>query len=303
MANILVVDDVPDNITLLGFNLEDDGHTVIAANSGTQCLEIVAQEKPDIILLDIMMPGMSGIETLQALKHKESSYRNIPVIMISANDSEDSIVEALDLGAHDYVGKPCIYPILAARMRSALRLSTAQKKLKASNQALEKLASTDSLTGAYNRRQFLTLSNAELAKSGRFQRPLSMIMLDADFFKQVNDHYGHAMGDLALKHIIDTCHHVTRESDIVGRLGGEEFAVCCPETDIDGARGLAERLRAAIAADIIEREQQQCQLTVSLGVATLTDKSTSIEQLLSLADEALYRSKHQGRNRVSTNPA
>lgn len=303
MANILVVDDVPDNITLLGFNLEDDGHTVIAASSGAECLELAAQEKPDLILLDIMMPGMSGIETLQVLKHEESHCRNIPVIMVSANDSEDSIIEALDLGAHDYVGKPCIYPILAARMRSALRLSTAQKKLKASNQALEELASTDSLTGAYNRRHFLTLSNAELARSERFQRPLSIIMLDADFFKQVNDRYGHAMGDLALKHIIDTCQQVTRGSDIVGRLGGEEFAVCCPETDIKGAQGLAERLRAAIAAEVIEQEQQQCQLTVSLGVATLTDKSTTIEELLSLADEALYRSKQQGRNRVSISPA
>lgn len=303
MANILVVDDVPDNITLLGFNLEDDGHTVIAASSGAECLELAAQEKPDLILLDIMMPGMSGIETLQVLKHEESRSRNIPVIMVSANDSEDSIVEALDLGAHDYVGKPCIYPILAARMRSALRLNTAQKKLKASNKALAELASTDSLTGAYNRRHFLTLSNAELARSERFQRPLSIIMLDADLFKQVNDRYGHAMGDLALKHIIDICQQVTRGSDIVGRLGGEEFAVCCPETDIKGAQGLAERLRAAIAAEVIEQAQQQCQLTVSLGVATLTDKSTTIEELLSLADEALYRSKQQGRNRVSISPA
>ncbi len=297
MHRVLVVDDVPDNITLLTFELEDDNFEVLAASSGQECLDIVKLDpQPDIILLDIHMPGISGIETLQQLKNDEDT-QDIPVIMVSAHSAEERIVECIDFGAHDFVSKPIEYPVLAARMRSALRLSQALQALENANNALNVLATTDSLTGAYNRRHFFTLAEKELAKKARYNGPITIIMLDIDHFKAINDKYGHAAGDLALQKVMECLRDVCRSYDIIGRLGGEEFAVCCSQAAMEGVAVLAERIRLACEAMEITFNDVSFHLTVSFGVTELS-VDESFDEALHRADTLLYEAKQSGRNRV-----
>lgn len=295
MATILIVDDIADNRQLLRFDLEDDQHTVIEAADGYACLEKVEASPPDLILLDMMMPGLSGLEVLQRLKTAPSTS-NIPVIMVSANDTDDSIISTLDVGAHDYVSKPVIYPVLAARIRSALRLKAAQEELSQANSALQQLASTDTLTGLYNRRHFINLAAAEISRARRYNRPVSLMMIDADHFKNINDTYGHAVGDQALIHIASTCTQLCRESDIIGRIGGEEFLICCPDTDLSGACELAERIKQTIP----KRNDCTSKLpvfTLSIGVSQYRHGDT-LDEFMATADAQLYRAKNSGRNQV-----
>jgi len=295
MAKVLVVDDIPDNVTLLLFNLEDDGHDVITANDGHSCIEQARLHLPDIILLDMMMPVMDGPAALAILK-SDPDLKQIPVIMVSANDADEDMVETFEAGAHDYVTKPFIYPVLAARMRSAIRLKESQAKLEEANISLALLASTDPLTQLYNRRHFFELGNTEMAKAVRHQRPLSVIMLDVDKFKKINDHYGHAAGDKALIALANVCKAAGRGSDIVARFGGEEFSLCCPDTDSTGALALAERLRLQVEGMQLSIDEQTICFTISLGVATVTDSDDSLEALLKRADHLLYQAKDNGRN-------
>ena len=297
MAKVLIVDDIEDNIKLLWYNLEDDEHEIESATDGYQCLEKAQTFMPDIILLDLMMPGLSGLDTLKLLKADEK-LEPIPVIMISANDGDESTIHALDLGAQDYVTKPFIYPVLAARLRSAVRLKESQEKLAEANKTLELLASRDPLTDTYNHRHFFNLAAAEFAKSKRYHRPISTIMIDADHFKSINDRYGHAVGDQALIAMASICQDLIRASDFIGRLGGEEFAVCCPDTDTEGTCKLAERIRQAIEKAVIEHEGVSLQFTVSIGVATLTPDDPTFNTILDRADSLLYEAKQGGRNQV-----
>ena len=297
MAKVLVVDDIAESRLLLRFDLTDDEHEVIEADNGHACIAMSESERPDLILLDIMMPGIGGLTTIQRLKSNPATQM-IPVIMVSANNTKELIVAALDIGAHDYVSKPVIYPVLAARIRSALRLKQAQDELSIANSALQQLASTDTLTGLFNRRHFMNLVTAELSKSKRYQRQLSMIMIDADYFKQLNDNFGHATGDQALIQLAKTCSGLCRKADIIGRIGGEEFLICCPETDLAGARDLAERIRAFV--EVYDKDcpvQSKRQFTVSIGVSQY-HVDDSIETLMAKVDKQLYRAKDCGRNRV-----
>lgn len=299
MKKVLVVDDIKDNIMLLTFELEDDDFEVLSANSGTECLQKVDELHPDIVLLDINMPGMSGIETLKHLKTNEATA-DVPVIMVSANNANTDIIEAIDLGAHDYVAKPIEYPVLAARMRSALRLASALSELEKANFELNKYATTDSLTGCFNRRQFFQLSDVEISKAKRRDCRLSIIMMDIDHFKQINDQYGHAAGDLALTSLTQACQSACRDSDILGRLGGEEFALCCPDADIEGATVLAERIRSQCEALRVEFDGQVFGMTVSIGVTRVTRRDVTVHEPLQRADAFLYKAKNSGRNCIIT---
>jgi len=297
MTKVLVVDDVEDNIVLLTFELEDEGFDVIAAHNGNECLELVYEVEPDIILLDIRMPGISGLETLEQLKTNEDT-REIPVIMVSANTADNSIVRALDLGAHDFVSKPIEYPVLSARMRSALRLVNARRALVSANNELERLATQDPLTDSYNRRHFFTLSEAEFSKSRRHQRSMAVLMIDVDLFKTINDTYGHAAGDVALHVLADCCRQATRESDILGRLGGEEFALCCPDADLEGALAMAERIRETCEEKKIPvNDDVYFSMTLSIGVTCISEEDQSFDRLLQRSDILLYQAKALGRNR------
>lgn len=291
------MDDSEDSANLLAYDLTDGGYEVIMAFSGDECIATAVSQTPDIILLDIRMPGLSGLETLEHLKTLAETA-DIPVIMISANNADESIVKALDLAANDYVSKPVMYPVLAARMRAALRLKQATLELEQANVELKRLATTDPLTHLYNRRHFFSLAHAEYSKSTRHKRPLSFIMMDVDEFKTINDTYGHAAGDKALLALASCCHQAIRESDIIGRIGGEEFAVCCPDSDVNGAYAIAERIRSLCENLEIEFSGQRFRFTVSLGITARSAEDEHCEQALNRADQLLYKAKRTGRNRA-----
>lgn len=296
MPTVLVVDDSEDNARLLEYDLSDDQFDVIIALSGDEGLATAVSRRPDIVLLDMRMPGLTGLETLEKLKNFPET-EDIPVIMVSANNSDQSIIEALDLGANDYIQKPVIYPVLAARMRTALRLKYTTQKLAEANTALTRLATTDPLTQLCNRGHFFTLAHAEFAKAQRHKRNLSVIMLDVDEFKQINDTYGHAAGDRALDVLSECCREAVRESDLIGRIGGEEFAICCPDADLEGAHAIAERIRENCEAKTIRYEHIEFGFTVSLGITNKTPNDNIFEHMLSRADRLLYEAKNSGRNR------
>ena len=299
-THVLVVDDIIDNIDLLTFELEDDGFIVETALSGQACLDKTSLHPPDIILLDIRMPGISGIETLSTLKEQPTTA-DIPVIMVSANNEGENVVQALDLGAHDFVSKPIEYKILSARMRSALRLSQAQTELEELNKELHRLASTDSLTNSFNRRYFFILANSEYMRAKRHSRSLTAIMIDIDHFKSINDNHGHAIGDEVLKILTIHCKQMLRTSDIFGRLGGEEFAICCPETNLAGALTIAEKIRTSFNEKKMEIEGKTITATLSLGIADFKESDDKFDRILRRADLALYEAKNGGRDKSCIN--
>lgn len=289
---ILTVDDAKDSLMLLDFDLSESGYQVFTAESGEQALLLLEDITVDLILLDMHMPGMSGLSLLELLK-STAAYKDIPVIMLSASGQEEAIVSALEMGADDYVTKPYIPRVLLARIRNSLRFMEKTKQL-------EVLAKTDSLTRLNNRGSFNELTNAALSQAKRSNQPISIAMFDLDHFKRVNDNYGHEAGDLALVEFANIMKDCFRDYDVIGRVGGEEFAVCMPETDIDDAFLACERCRTTLEKHAMKIEHQgklhEFTLTVSIGISAQTEQSLSFEQLLRRADNALYSAKQSGRN-------
>ncbi len=290
--SILAVDDAKDSLMLLEFDLADSGYQVFTAESGESALTMLEQTPVNLILLDMHMPGISGLETLQKIK-TQTAFKHIPVIMLSASGDEEKIVAALELGADDYVTKPYISNVLLARMRNSLRLM--EKTLQ-----LEALAKTDFLTKLNNRGSFEELTNKAISLAKRTAQTVSFAMFDLDFFKQVNDNYGHEAGDKALIEFSTILKDAFRGYDIVGRIGGEEFAVCMPNTSTKDALLACERCRETLAQRVIDIEYEgkphQLSLTVSIGITSAKGASIQLDEMLRLADHALYKAKENGRN-------
>ena len=292
MTRILVVDDVPANVEILSFHLEDEGYEVIEAQSGEQALGILqsSEKEIDLILLDVMMPVMSGMDVLAQVKRNPGTD-NIPVILVTANADDQNVAEGLDMGAFDYIIKPYSLVVLLARVRAALREKERQD-------LLEKWATTDPLTELYNRRHFFDLADRELERSRRLKSELSFIMLDIDFFKQVNDKYGHLTGDNALILLSSILKDALRKVDFCCRFGGEEFVLCLPDTPSQGAWEVAERIRTQVACTPLPTQNnQEIYIQVSLGIAS-SKREHSVEVILKRADEALYQAKESGRNQT-----
>jgi diguanylate cyclase (GGDEF)-like protein len=293
---VLIVDDQVSNVKLLAAILGDD-YRIRVASTGPDALNLAeSKPKPDLILLDIMMPDMDGYEVCRRLKDN-SATQNIPVIFVSALRSEADEARGLDLGAIDYISKPLSAPIVRARVRN-------HAILKRKADLLESLAHVDSLTNIANRRRF---DNALLLEWRRCQRAgvsLALLMIDIDTFKAYNDHYGHGQGDVCLTMVAaELAAGLQRPADIVARFGGEEFVVLLPETDIAAAALMGERLREQIAALRIPHapQQQYAHVTISVGcAAVLPADSLKPEDLLGAADRNLYAAKSAGRNRVCT---
>jgi len=291
---ILAVDDAKDSLMLLDFDLKEAGYQVITAESGEDALLVLQNTEVSLILLDMYMPGISGLTALQEIK-SQSTLAHIPVIMLSASGDEQQIVSALEFGADDYVTKPYIPNVLLARIRNSLRLM--EKTLQ-----LEALARTDFLTKVNNRGSFQDLANKTISQTKRNNNIISMAMFDLDFFKNVNDTYGHEAGDKALIDFAQILKETFRDYDIIGRVGGEEFAVCMPNTDINEAFNACERCRETLAAHrvLIEYEGKKCQLSlsVSIGVTSAQGLLIDFNELLRVADHGLYRAKENGRNQT-----
>lgn len=290
---LLVVDDQAVNIQAL-YRIFADDYQVLMAKSAASALEVCDKQRPDLILLDVMMPGMDGFEFCQHLK-TDDRLRDIPVIFVTAHDDEVAETRGLDVGAVDFISKPVNAPIVRARVRTHLTL-------KAQSDLLRRWAYIDGLTGVNNRRQFDEALKHEWSRAVRLGSTISVLLLDVDHFKRFNDHYGHPAGDECLRRIANAMSHLTkRPADLVARYGGEEFACILPETSFDGAMHFANLVGAQIRELAIPHDDSDTAkvVTVSLGVCTAqAHSSRDVQDLLEQADTQLYEAKQQGRNRA-----
>mgnify|MGYP003636814929 CR=1 FL=1 len=293
---ILIVDDAETNLMILSNLLAEEGE-IISATDGAQAIALAEADLPDLILLDVSMPGMDGYEVCRRLK-SDIRTRDIPIVFVTGRTEDNDQEKGLSLGAIDYILKPYSPLIVLARIRNHLALQKAHRDLKAANAELTRLATTDFLTGVWNRRRFMELGEAEVARVRRSGRSFGMAMMDVDHFKSVNDTHGHDAGDNVLRALAEACVDRLRNVDIVGRMGGEEFALILPETDPQGAMLTVERLREYLSELAIPIDSGTLTVTVSIGVTTVRDPSDTIEGALKRADEALYKAKGSGRNRT-----
>jgi len=302
---ILVVDDHEDNIELLRARLEARGYEVFGANDGQAALDQVEKVCPDLILLDVMMPRMDGMEVVRRLK-ANPNLPFIPVIMQTALDSTENKVEGLDAGADDYITKPINFAELEARVNSLLRiqalqsaLASREKELSELNGRLRQISLTDGLTQVDNRRSLEERLHDMWQHSVRLHEPIAVVMCDIDKFKSVNDTYGHQAGDSVLKEFAQLLKGEAREIDRVGRYGGEEFLLILSGTVLDAAVTFAERLREKVETHNFTYSGGTLCRTMSCGVAAAPHpRVKDQEALLRAADEALYVAKETGRNRV-----
>jgi diguanylate cyclase (GGDEF)-like protein len=299
---ILVADDEPINRSLIQRRLEREGYRVFTAENGRVAVEVARETLPDLIILDVMMPEMDGLEACRLIKEDERTH-DLPVIFLSARDETEMKVNGLSLGANDYISKPFKAEELMARVSVSIRLKRERDQLrasaeeaKASAEIAHERALTDALTGLLNRYGLQRTLQREQAEARRYHRPLSCLLIDLDNFKTVNDTFGHAAGDSALQQVAGILSKAVRGSDMVFRYGGEEFLVLLPETNLEGAAALAEKIRLAADAQLFG-EGHIFPLTLSAGVATLSE-SESGHDMIARADMALYHAKAQGRNRV-----
>lgn len=291
---ILIVDDTPTNIHVLHQALKDD-YRIKVATSGLVALEIArAPERPDLILLDVMMPDLDGYEVCRRLKDDVYTQR-IPVVFVTALGAGADEERGLNLGAADYITKPFALPVVRARVRN-------QIALKLNSDLLESLAFIDGMTRLANRRYFDAALETEWKRAQRAGTAIALIFADIDYFKKLNDHYGHGYGDDCLVKVAASfAGAMERPGDIAARYGGEEFIALLPETDVSGAREVAERFRLAVEALTIAQapDADFTWVTISLGCAsTVPNLENSAATLIESADQALYAAKKAGRNRV-----
>lgn len=284
---ILIVDDIPLNIHILAQALSEF-YTIRAANSGRRCLELLAAQpgEIDLILLDVNMPDMDGYEVLRQLKFSGSTS-NIPVIYVTDMQTDADEEKGFSLGAVDYITKPIRPAIVQARVSTHITL-------KRQRDALLQMATRDQLSGLYNRHYLFEAAEQAISTARRHGNAVSVLMCDIDKFKDINDHYGHAAGDAVIEAVAGVLQQSCRREDIVARCGGEEFVIALVRCDLALARKKAESIRLAVEGLAV----LDCQVTISIGVAFMDPVSDNFEALMHRADDALYRAKHEGRNRV-----
>ena len=308
---ILAADDDPVTLRLLRHHLALDGHTITLAKDGAEALAVALKTQPQMIVTDLSMPEMDGLELCRALR-SSTVCCDAYVLVVTGHGEESRIVEAFEAGADEYVNKPFNPNILLARVRAGQRMIELRERAESDKQELNQqnaqmqilnrklntAAMTDVLTDLPNRRHALRRLEQELAGSRSGSTPLSVILLDIDHFKQVNDRYGHDVGDIVLREVAQTLRSCTRRNEEVCRLGGEEFLVIVPQTTREASAHFAERLREAVAELTIRAGEYVGRVTVSLGVAGLEDGAASVDALIKIADTRAYLAKASGRNCV-----
>ena len=292
-ARLLMVDDQPTNIQVLYHAFAQD-HQVFIATSGEQALALCASKQPDLVLLDIEMPGMDGFEVCRRLK-ADAATRDIPVIFVTSHSDETAQTHGLEVGAVDFIIKPISPKVVRARVKTHLTL-------KAQSDLLRQWTCTDTLTGVFNRRYFDECLAQEWGRAQRNDTPLSLILIDLDYFKRYNERYGHPAGDECLRRVAASLKaNMQRHGDLLARFGDEEFVCLLPLTTPDGAVHMAQLLGKAIFDQQIAHADSSVApvLTVSLGVCGTHGKNANTaDKLLRTADAQLYLAKAQGRNQT-----
>ncbi|MDH3591950.1 MAG: diguanylate cyclase [Planctomycetota bacterium] len=303
---LLVIDDDPSTAEVVrGWYAMSNDMVVDSAPDGQAGLDAIAKRTPDLVLLDLCMPGVDGIEVSRRLKG-DVATRAIPIVLLTAMRDIDHKVRAFEAGVDDYVTKPFEFAEVDARIRTLLatrrrmeKLESTVLTLQSTNSELEELLIVDEKTGLYNFRHFQRKLRDEWSRHERYGTPLSLVLFDLDDFKQLNDTAGHPAGDLALREFATLVLGGARSTDIAARYGGEEFAVILPHTDGPMAQRVAERIRSAVESFTFIEDESPRPMTVSAGIATVPDSSIdSMDDLIRAADRALYRAKDQGKNRV-----
>lgn len=288
---VLLVDDDSATVRALTEWLENGGFHVRLTSNGREAVAIIETECPQFLITDLEMPGCSGMELCHWVRtHSLPNY--VYTIILNARSSSTDIVRGLEAGADDFLKKPIAKDELLARMRAGLRVLELESRL-------SRLARSDSLTGLYTQRTFYELLGKEWARSERHRTPISCVILDVDFFKRINDTYGHSVGDEVIRRVARVLESHSRQGDIVSRYGGEEFCVLLPQTTETQAVEWAERIRQTLMKTAIVVGSHTLQITASFGVAQRQELTANPEELVDMADQALLVSKQSGRNQVT----
>lgn len=297
IPRILVVDDDPENCQLLEAILRREAVEVITTTDGTRAFDMAADLQPDLLLLDVKMPGIDGWDVSQQFYLAETT-RDIPIIFVSGVvlDS-DGIARALDRGANDFITKPFDATEVRARVRACLRNKRLRDDLIEKSRLLAVRATLDDLTGLFNRRLFYDRLRAELARSKRYQFATTCLILDVDGLQELNERYGTHAGDRVLQGIAELLREHTRAYDVLGRYASDEFAVLLPQARSDQALRVAERIRKRIEAHDFAAGDVAVRVTASVGLATYPNDGEDLEDLLQAAESALLAAKRTGKNR------
>lgn len=291
---ILVAEDSNYFRKILENTLEQWGYEVVSASDGVEAWEILQQnDSPRLAILDWVMPRMTGLEVCKNVRTRKAGYY-VYTILLTSKSSKENIIAGMEAGVDDYIVKPFDEEVLRYRLKIGERILTLEDKIM-------QLASIDALTGLLNRRVFMERLEDEVARFARLRQPISLIMIDLDNFKYINDNYGHQAGDEVLRRVGQELYTKVRKYDFIGRYGGEEFCVCAPGVDQKGAQELAERLRKGVESLNIKipNSGTELKITASLGVSCLIgDMAPDLDELIKAADEYLYLAKRRGKNQV-----
>lgn len=291
---VLLVEDSLVVRAVVRQQLQEQGYEVVEVEDSSRAMSTFESCRPDVVLLDIEMPVLDGFQILAQIK-EDPVLGDTPVVFLTARDKTEDLVEGLRRGAHDYLRKPFEPAELIARVRAAVRVKALQDELRLRNEQLDLMTRTDVLTGLWNRRHMEDELQAASSLSRRHTLALSVLMIDIDHFKSVNDSLGHPAGDAALVAVSSRIQDAVRLEDVVARWGGEEFLALLPATDRAGAWTLGERIRQLIWAEPVSFDDRSIQVTVSVGCAT-AESGEPVDAVVKRADEALYSAKEAGRN-------
>ena len=298
MIQVLIAEDDKLCRTILEKNLNKWGYESISAEDGKEAWEMIQEKNIRIAILDWIMPKMDGVELCKKIrKNKWEEY--IYIIMLTVRNQQSDIRKGFAAGVDDYITKPFDTHELEARLQTGKRIISLQNQLLDSQKKLQEIATHDTLTNLLNRYEILNVLAEEFHRGLRENKPVSAVMLDIDFFKKINDSYGHDVGDEVLIEVASRLRGTLRRYDKVGRYGGDEFLAILPGCDLRNAKRIAERLRRAVCNDRIQTEAGQLFVTVSVGCASSDSQShKSIEYLVKFSDKAMYHAKNMGRNCV-----
>jgi diguanylate cyclase (GGDEF)-like protein len=291
-ARLLIVDDDPNNVRLLA-SIFDQDYDILFALNGLEAIDISLRERPDLIILDVMMPELDGYTVCKTIKNHPHT-KDIPIVFLTAHCDAEEEIRGLEMGAADFISKPFYPKIVKIRVSNQIELKYAREKL-------TKLAITDGLTGIANRRYFDDQLAHEWTRARRLNQTLAIAMIDVDWFKKYNDHYGHQGGDDCLRQVANVLSNVAkRDSDFVARYGGEEFAIILPMTQAENALELSKNICLALSnLELPHALSDFGHVTLSVGVAVGCPKQNTTPHILLVnADKALYTAKEKGRNRA-----